>query len=270
MIDLLKQAVGRIAGRSSSVDPVETELARLASRPRYTKLSTDLLGFDFDLVDGMSFCSSYRSIMQREVYRFDSKIDDPTIIDCGANVGVSIVYFKRLYPRARIIAFEADPEIFATLQRNVARSPWDDVALINKVVWTGAGDVEFWREGSDAGRITHGDFGRTVPRVRLPAVRLRDFLDSPVDLLKLDIEGAETDVLLDCANRLTNVGAVFVEYHSFAGSEQRLDVLLSSLKAAGFRVLIQTEMCPPQPLIERRNYLGMDLQLNVFGVRAGT
>jgi hypothetical protein len=102
-------------------------------------------------------------------------------------------------------------------------------------------------------------------------VRLRDFLDSPVDLLKLDIEGAGTDVLLDCANRLTDVGAVFVEYHSFAGSEQRLDVLLSSLKSAGFRVLIQTEMCPPQPLIERRNYLGIDLQWNVFGVRvAGT
>ena len=101
----------------------------------------------------------------------------------------------------------------------------------------------------------------------MPTSRLRDYLGEPIDLLKLDIEGAEVDVLLDCRDRLTNVARVFVEYHSFAESEQRLDILLALLKTSGFRVYIQTEVCPPRPFVKRTPYMGMDLQLNIFAVR---
>ena len=84
----------------------------------------------------------------------------------------------------------------------------------------------------------------------------------------LIIEGAETQVLLDCADLLTNVDSLFVEYHSFEREDQSLDTLLRVLKDAGFRTYVQTAFCPPQPFIATHAHLDMDLQLNIFGVRA--
>jgi Methyltransferase FkbM domain len=102
------------------------------------------------------------------------------------------------------------------------------------------------------------------PRTFECPLRLRAYPTGRVDFLKLEIEGAEVDVLLDCADVLPNVRNVFVEYHSFATEEQRLDELLTLLKTSGFRVYIQTAICPPQPFVATPSHLGMDLQLNVF------
>ena len=43
----------------------------------------------------------------------------PRILDCGANVGLASLFFRRLYPQARITAFEADPALFAILEANL-------------------------------------------------------------------------------------------------------------------------------------------------------
>ncbi len=86
-------------------------------------------------------------------------------------------------------------------------------------------------------------------------------------MLKLDIEGAEIDVLADCASLLPNVRNLFVEYHSFASQPQRLNDLFSILGKAGFRVHLQTQFGSRQPLLARQVQLGMDLQLNVFAYR---
>jgi hypothetical protein len=88
-----------------------------------------------------------------------------------------------------------------------------------------------------------------------------------VDLLKIDVEGSETDVLLECAGKLQQVDRIFVEYHSFSERPQSLDRLLGILRESGFRYQIQTERAARCPFIERSEYLGMDLQLMVFGKR---
>jgi hypothetical protein len=56
-------------------------------------------------------------------------------------------------------------------------------------------------------------------------VRLKEYLDRAgrVDLLKMDIEGAEADVLEDCRGSLGGVQHLFVEYHAYTGQPQRLD-----------------------------------------------
>ena len=71
--------------------------------------------------------------------------------------------------------------------------------------------------------------------MRVPAVRLRDVLArGPVDLLKLDIEGAETDVMADCEHLLGNVKALLLEVHEFMPSRRRCPALLQMLDRAGF------------------------------------
>lgn len=242
-------------------------LRRLRAMPRFRPGTTNLLGPAIEFPDAASLLSMWHDIFERQVYRFRPTGPAPFIIDGGANVGLGVAYFKRTWPGSAVLAFEPDPDVFAVLTRNVAALGWADVRLERKALWVSAGPLEFASEGSDSGSLVNRfDRGRVT---RVDGVRLAEYLDRPVDLLKLDIEGAETDVLADCEPRLGNVRNLFVEYHSFAGRPQTLDRLLGVLARAGFRAHVQAPMAAPSPLYERPVYHGMDLQLNVFGTRDG-
>jgi hypothetical protein len=86
-------------------------------------------------------------------------------------------------------------------------------------------------------------------------------------MLKLDIEGAEVDVLLDAAGHLGGVQNLFVEYHSYVGKEQRIDEILRVLQQAGFRVHLQPELVADQPFVQQLESYGMDHRVNIFGFR---
>jgi hypothetical protein len=88
-------------------------------------------------------------------------------------------------------------------------------------------------------------------------------------MLKIDIEGAEVPVLLDCRDALGHVRHLFVEYHAYPGQPQTLPDLLTVLTEAGFRYYIDTAQHRASPLINRqfRGNQTMDLQLTIFGYR---
>src|SRR5262245_55665784 len=79
-------------------------LAKILRIQRYRSFSTDLLGVPITAVDSGSFVNTYAEIFQRELYRFHTDSAGPKILDCGANIGLAVIYFKRLYPHARITA----------------------------------------------------------------------------------------------------------------------------------------------------------------------
>ncbi|MCC7145356.1 MAG: FkbM family methyltransferase [Phycisphaeraceae bacterium] len=244
---------------------VDAEWERLRRMPRYTPTVTDVLGPPLELVDAASFLYMHQEILERQIYRFRCARPDPLIIDGGANIGLSIIYFKRLFPQARIIAFEPDPTLFATLTRNMAAFGHPDVRLLPLALWNQHTTLEFESEGADAGRMVAMQEGSR--RLTVSAVPLGDYLCDPVDMLKLDIEGAETEVVMSCAARLAAVRHLFVEYHSFSSQPQTLHTLLDIFHRHGFRVHIQTPLVSPQPYWARREHLGMDMQLNLFGYR---
>ena len=140
-----------------------------------------------------------------------------------------------------------------------------NVTLINKAVWSSETVLEFMVEGADGGRVTHVELEKE--KYKVPTIRLCEYLNKPVDFLKLDIEGAETEVIKDCQNLLCNVNNLFVEYHSFVDEEQTLYILLNILHEAGFRVHIHPPVTSPQPFYYRYVNLGMDMQLNIFAFR---
>ena len=240
------------------------ERQRLGSLPRYVETTTDLPGFTIRIPDGPSFLAVWTEIFDRGIYEFNTKNPSPRILDCGANVGLGCVFFKTRFPKARVTAFEPDPKIFSYLQESISAAKLTDIELIPKAVWSATTILQFSSEGSDAGRIEEIS---SAKRIEIQAVRLRDYLSEPVDFLKMDIEGAETEVLLDSASLLANVSNIFVEYHSFSNKPQTLDQLLSTLKQAGFRVQIQPMLVAAKPFIKVENYLNMDLQLNIFAYR---
>jgi hypothetical protein len=121
------------------------------------------------------------------------------------------------------------------------------------------------REGADGGRIAIAGDDNLV---ELTTIRLQEFLYRKVDLLKIDIEGAEITVLEDCKDLLGNVDRIFVEYHSFSKTPQSLDKLLNILFNAGFRYNIQhVGVFSNNPFIKINEYHNMDLQLNIFAYR---
>ncbi len=241
------------------------ELRRLRKLPRYEAFSTRLLGSEFHGVDGRSFYHSFREIFVDRIYEFATDAAAPRIVDAGSNIGLSLLFFKDRYPDCQLTGFEPDPNVFQVVQRNMESFQQGDVELIQKAVWTEETVLTFQSEGADAGHLkSHPDDSSLIS---VEACSLRPFLQQPVEFLKMDIEGAEIDVLLDCADDLPRVANLFVEYHSFANQPQRLHELVAVLAAAGFRYQIQTQFASRNPFCELDLQLGMDLQLNVFAYR---
>jgi len=239
------------------------EAHRLLTLPRHQPGSTYLLGPELKFVDGRSCALQHLVMFEKKIYATSLSGRSPRIIDAGANIGMATIFFKRTLPDAKIIAFEADPNVAEVLASNVASFNLENVEIKRSAVSDKRGTMTFMPDGSDGGRLSEAGLGG----VQVETVRLRDWLQEPVSLLKLDVEGAETDIILDCRDLLHNVEQLFVEYHSFAHRKQMLPEILEILRASGFRILVQTDYCGPSPLLEQPTHSGMDLRLNIFGVR---
>lgn len=241
------------------------ETARLKSLPRYQHTVTNLTGHSVEMVDAASFLFMHGEIFEQQIYSFRASSDEPYIIDGGANIGLSVLYFKSLYPKSRVLAFEPDEEVYSVLKRNIEESGYENIEVVRRALWSSETTLSFMQEGADGGRIAQGQDpeGKSIR-----TVRLRDYLDRRVDFLKLDIEGAETEVLTDCADLLGNVENLFVEYHSFVSRPQTLHTLMEILAKAGFRLHIHPPITSPQPFLHRFVHLDMDMQLNIFAFRS--
>ena len=216
--------------------------------------------------DSASLLFIYDEIFKKEIYKFQTNSIEPYIIDAGANIGLSVIYFKQLYPNSEIVAFEPDNNVFDALSFNVSSFQLNKITLIQKALWNGDTVLKFYSEGADGGRISFKE--DTNELIEVQTTNLRSFLNKKVDLLKIDIEGAETLVLENCADLLSNVEKLFVEYHSIRGNQQSLHSLLQILNNAGFRYQVQhIGVFSPHPFMKIVHQNNMDLQLNIFAYR---
>lgn len=222
----------------------------------------NLLGKEFSFTNGFWFRHSLREIFIDQTYKFKTNKSSPLILDCGANIGLSVLYFKKNYPNCKIIAFEPDKDISGVLLSNIANNSIKNVRVIQKAVWINEDNLHFQSDGALGGKITSRPEGITVP-----AVRLKDFLNQEIALLKIDIEGAEYEVIKDCENELHNVKNIFIEYHSLPNEKQMLDEILTILSNSGFKYYIKEAWENQKiPFMETKGPL-YDLQLNIFGKR---
>ncbi len=240
------------------------EKIKIRLKPRYTEFTTNCLGFPIKAIDKSSFLYMHQEIMVNEIYDFNPvNNDNITIIDAGANIGLATIFFKKRYPKSQVIAFEPDPEIFETLKYNILSGNFKDVTLIQKGLAKNSGHYSFKPDKSDGGRMSNtGE--KAMP---IETTVLSSYLNQPIDFLKIDIEGQEVEVLEECSHLLCNVQNLFVEYHSFVDSDQKLDTIISILHRNGFRYYIQSVPEQIKPFCEKRSYNGMDLQLNIYAYR---
>jgi FkbM family methyltransferase len=202
------------------VTPPVRALARLPGKP----------GLFFDQVADQ-FGRDLR--IEQALAAFDRDVDALTAasvcIDLGANLGV---YTQRLAESgASVHAFEPDPAAFALLQQRVGHMP--NVHLHNAAIGVRDGTVVLYREResdtapllSTGSSIMANAPGRDRTSVEVPCIDFMRFLRElgrPVDLVKMDIEGAEIEILegLLHAPERERVAAMYVETHAWMHPEQ--------------------------------------------------
>ncbi len=186
-------------------------------------------------VDAGTLPLMYFEIFVERVYEVAGLHEAANIFDCGANIGLSTIWFKQRYPGARLTAFEADPAIARVLALNVRQLGLASVEVVSAAVSDQSGSLTFRSDGAIGGRVTKGT-GITVD-----SVRLSDYIREPVDLLKLDIEGSEFSLIADlCATqKIELVSHIVCEVHGRGEQPAVMGELWANLARAGFHLAVR-------------------------------
>jgi len=151
-------------------------------------------------------------------YQFKSTQKQPLIIDCGANIGMSILYFKHLYPEAKIIAFEANPGTYELLLKNIKENSIDHVECHHLALSDTTGEISFYHDeekGTLHSSIIESRGGHL--KVMIPTKKLSQTIAQfeSIDLIKIDVEGAEQRIIDDLYNSalLGLAKEYIIEYH---------------------------------------------------------
>lgn len=249
----------------------DAEYKKLLKHPGDVIGSTMIMGKRFHFVDARSFHSQWHEIFVTELLKFKCSHSKPFVLDIGAHVGVATAYVLKNYPEAEVWAYEADPKIAEIFAKNIESQGWTNVKIEATAVWDKDGRVAFNQQSSDSGFVVEDvlDGSKSVKAKSLQSI-FNQIGDRPVDLLKMDIEGAETQVLSSLRGELNQVRKIFVEYHSRANDVQDLAKLLHILEIAGFRYHIHALLPAARPLHEIDIHAGYDMLLNIYGWRIET
>ena len=165
----------------------------------------------FDTTDFEAFYE----VMLHEVYSFGLPSSAKVIVDAGANIGATSVYYATRFPHARIFAIEAERSNFDALRRNVR--PYPNIDAIHAALWHSEGFISVTMPPSgnygNWGFAVSGDFGETRA-ITIPSL-MKEFRLDNIDLLKVNIEGSEKEVFEAC-DWQDKVGSLVIELHDWA------------------------------------------------------
>ena len=216
--------------------------------------------------DSPTFLISINELFIHEFYKFRTNKDRPRIIDCGSYIGTSILYFKVNYPNAMVLGFEPDEKNYSILKTNLDSWKFADTSVLNAAIWINNGSISFNSAGNMSSKIdtsTEADSNSLVK-----CVRLNDLLFEETDFLKIDIEGAELDVLKDCSDNLKNVENLFIEYHGKYDEMFKLNEILDILLKNNFKYYIKEGVYVySKPFWDRDKIGEYDMLLNIFAIK---
>jgi FkbM family methyltransferase len=225
--------------------------------------SITILGNKTWYINTPELTHSLSELFFEEIYKFKATRSDVRIIDCGSHIGLSILYFKKLYANAIITGFEPDNQNYDLLNKNIAEWGYTSIDIHKAAIWTSNGLVNFTQTGGMGSQITQNE--PEMQDGQTKSVRLRDLLTGPVDFLKMDIEGAEYNVLMDCAEQLKMVSNLFIEYHGKFTENHQLIGILKLLDDLDFNFYIkEASNNYKTPFSRGENEIMFEVQLNIF------
>ena len=166
---------------------------------------------------GTTDASVLKQVFVERQYDYPLPISPKVIIDAGANIGLSAIFFANRYPDAFILAIEPEDSNFRLLQRNTA--PYSQIRLLKAALWRRIPQIRLVdpRNENDGfqtneGLTNHDVCLGCVQGMTLDAIMAEMALDS-IDVLKIDIEGAEKEVFENSSNWIGRVRIIIAELH---------------------------------------------------------
>ncbi len=203
------------------------------------------------------FWGVFYEIFIDDNYRIDGLVDVKHIIDAGANIGVSAVYFAQAYPGAHIDCFEPNPGALPYLRENVAE--YKNVEVHPYALADADGMMNFFIDADIAGSSIASAVDlmsskhRPSKEISVEARKLSSFITSPVDILKMDIEGGEWGVMEDlvASGKIAQVRTMLMEFHYDPKTlPQSLTKMLTLLEQNGFFYYVRrgAMVASPEPV----------------------
>jgi FkbM family methyltransferase len=175
---------------------------------------------------GSSDISVFNGIFRWHEYRWDLPRQPRTIVDGGAYIGLSAIYFTMRYPGVRVIAVEASERNFEMLVRNTSAFP--NIEPVHAALWPRPGTLMLADPGTGLWGLQVRDAGESAsaapdsaggPADSVRAITIDDIIRDhgldKIDLLKVDIEGAEKELFSAPASWLAQVDAICIELHDW-------------------------------------------------------
>lgn len=141
------------------------------------------------------------------------------IVDAGANIGASSIYFARRYPNAKVFAIEPELENFALLQKNT--QAYANILPIRAALWSDQSTRMIHDAATGAWGFTVCDAekevaptGQYVQCVSIAAIMDKYAIDF-IDILKMDIEGSEKVIFEHAEDWINRVGVITIELHEY-------------------------------------------------------
>lgn len=159
----------------------------------------------------------FYQIFIKEEVDFDLQNLPNTIIDCGANIGLSTLFFKKKYPDCKIYSIEPEVSNFKMLQLNIKN--YKDVFVINAAVWHNLKELYIVDPGIGHASFIMSEDGHSNNIVgTISTITINDLIERIaqdfVDLIKIDIEGSEFDLFSNNPETWINkIKCLAVEIH---------------------------------------------------------
>jgi FkbM family methyltransferase len=211
----------------------------------------------------------FEEIVVGRGYHVVLPVSQPVIFDCGANIGMATLFFKLYHPHARMTCFEPNPECFSRLKQNIETNKLADVVLVPAACGANEDPVTFYTiPNRTLGSSANEAGGRENPAPptsqTVPQVRVSTYISGPVDLFKLDVEGAEWAVMEDlvASGKIKLIARLIIEFHlRFQSAESNLGRFLTILENHGFTYTIEST-----PRLEKR-FTSAWQALSIFAIR---
>jgi FkbM family methyltransferase len=145
--------------------------------------------------------------------RYQSAVTEgrvPLILDCGANIGLSAIWFARLFPKARIIAIEPESGNFAILKKNT--EPYPNIEALRGAIAAVPGRMKV--SNPDAAHWTYQVKHDASGDIRAYTI---DELakGEPIYIAKIDIEGAEAELFTSGTEWIDRTDLIVLEFHDW-------------------------------------------------------